>query len=215
MNILSDSFNTDARLSSKLQWDKTTQSYRVGKRKINDRQLYKIVRKEVAIVEQKAEKLAIRLANGDLSFEQWQDQMTELVKRSHIKMTRLGRGGGNNTFAYNYLVAGNDLRTIHYPALRQFAKDIAEGKLSEKQIIARAKLYGSATKNSFEVARLSLYDQPEVLARRRLGVCKDHCSDCLRYASQGWISISSIIPPGERCQCKMNCCCSIEIKKGN
>ena len=211
--MLSDNLlHLDARAKS-LKWDKKTNSYKLGNRKVSDAQLYRLIRSEVKVNEQKFEKLANRLISGDISFEQWQSQMSDTIRRSHVKMARIGRGGKSNTFAYHYLMTGNDMRTIHYPALQQFSQEIADGKLTPKQIVARSKLYGSASKNSFEVARLSLYDnQPETLARRRLGACRDHCSDCLRYASAGWVSLSAIIPPGERCQCKMNCCCSVEIK---
>lgn len=206
-------FLFDSPLSDRIKWNKERKTYTIGRKQVKDAQLYKIVRSEVKQNEQKFEKLANRLISGNISFQQWQESMSNLIRRSHVNMARLGRGGKDNTFASHYLKTGNDLRTIHYPALRQFSEQIANGELSEKQIIARAKLYGSASKNSFEVARLSLYaDSPNTVARRRLGACKDHCSDCLRYASQGWVSLSAIIPPGERCQCRMNCCCSVEIK---
>jgi len=205
-------FLLDSPLADRVKWNKERKAYTIGKKQVKDAQLYKIVRSEVSKTEQKFEKLANRLISGNISFEQWQNSMANLTRRSHVNMTRLGRGGKDNTFANHYLKTGNDLRTIHYPALRQFAQNIADGKLSEKQIIARAKLYGSATKNSFEVARLSLYeDSISTMGRRRLGACKDHCADCIAYASQGWLPIASVIPPGVNCQCRMNCCCSIEI----
>lgn len=208
-------FLLDSPLSDRIKWNKKLKSYTIGKKQVRDAQLYKIVRSEVKQNEQKFEKLANRLISGNISFQQWQESMSNLIRRSHVNMARLGRGGKDNTFAYHYLVTGNDLRTIHYPALRQFAEQIANGELSEKQIIARAKLYGSASKNSFEVARLSLYeDSLTTMGRRRLGACKDHCPDCLFYASQGWLPIAQIIPPGVNCQCRMNCCCSVEVRSG-
>ena len=208
-------FLLDSPLSDRVKWNKEHKAYTIGKKQVKDAQLYKIVRSEVKQNEQKFEKLANRLISGNISFQQWQEAMANTIRRSHVNMARLGRGGKGNTFAYHYLVTGNDLRTIHYPALRQFAEQIANGELSEKQIIARAKLYGSASKNSFEVARLSLYeDSLTTMGRRRLGACKDHCPDCLFYASQGWLPIAQIIPPGVNCQCRMNCCCSVEVRSG-
>jgi hypothetical protein len=208
-----NTFLLDGSLFDKIKLNKQKNGYIMGGKKITDAQLYKIVRSEIKQIENKYTKLANRLTSGDISFIQWQQNMIDLTRRSHVKMTRLGRGGKNNTFAIHYLTTGNDLRILHYPSLRQFSQAIADGKLTEKQIVARAKLYGSASKNSFETARLSLFEnKPQVLARRRLGTCKAHCPDCLRYASEGWLPISSIIPPGEKCACKMNCCCSVEIK---
>lgn len=206
-------FLLDSPLADRVKWNKERKAYTIGKKQVKDAQLYKIVRSEVSKTEQKFEKLANRLISGNISFQQWQENMANLTRRSHVEMARLGRGGKGNTFANHYLKTGNDLRTIHYPALRQFAEQIAKGELSEKQIVARAKLYGSASKNSFEVARLSLYeDSIGTMGRRRLGACKDHCADCIAYASQGWLPITSVIPPGVNCQCRMNCCCSVEVK---
>jgi hypothetical protein len=207
---LSSYFNNDGKLN--LSWDKKNQEYNQGNNKISDRKLYKIVRSQVDIYEQKFEKLTTRFVNGNISFEDWQKRMVEQTKKAHVNMARLGRGGKDNTFANHYLQVGTDLRKVHYPALRQFSKDIAEGKLTEKQIINRAKLYGSATKNSFEKGRISLFSE-DLKARRRLGACKNHCAECIAYAKEGWKNLKDIVPPGEKCTCKMNCCCSIEIIK--
>lgn len=205
--------NLDARDRDRVGWNQEKESYTLGVRTLDERKLYKIVRSEVERNENKFEKLTIRFVNGNISFEDWQKTMVNQVRTSHVHIARLGRGGKDNTFANNYLQVGNDLRKVHYPAFQKFSEDIADGKLTEKQIIARATLYGSATKNSFEKARLSLYEAKNTQGRRRLGACKNHCPECIAYATQEWQKLTDIVPPGEKCSCKMNCCCSIEIKK--
>lgn len=194
-----------------IKWNPKSEKYSINGRVTNDKRLYKTIRHEVSRYEDKIQKLTTRFVNGNVSFEKWQGDMARLVREGHISLLRMGRGGKDNTFAIHYLQVGNDLRKTHYPALRQFAQDIKDGKLSDKQIVARSKQYGSAMKNSFEKARLTLYDT-RFIGRRRLGTCGNHCQPCLDYASEGWKRLTEVVPPGQECDCRMNCCCSVEIK---
>lgn len=196
----------------KIKWSNKSGKYSINGKVANDRRVYKFAQHEIQRYEDKMVKLTTRFVNGNLTFEQWQETMAKLIRESHVSLTRIGRGGKENTFANHYLQVGTDLRLTHYTAFRQFSQDILNGKLSDRQIIARAKLYGTASKNSFEKARLTLYDD-NYQARRRLGTCANHCTPCLSYASQGWMNLTAIIPPGQQCDCRMNCCCSVEIKR--
>lgn len=203
------------RLKDGLIWDDAKEVYlhRRNKQPISDKYLYKIVSQEVERNAQKQAKLATQLVNGKLPFEDWQKRSIDLVRQSHVDMARLGRGGKDRTWGIHYLEVGNDLRKTHYPAFRQFAQDIKDGKLTAKQIVARSNLYSSATKSSFEKARISTKSGLGKRGRRKLGGCKNHCNDCLYYASIGWQPLELVTPPGINCQCKGNCCCSVEIEK--
>ena len=206
------------RLKDGITWsdEKDGYVYKGNNVKVTQKELYKVVAQEVERYERKQQTLATRFVNGNVSFEDWQKQSKELVKQSHVNMTRLGRGGKDRTFGIHYLQTAQDLRTNHYPALKQFAQDIKDGKLTNKQIIARSKLYGSASKTAFERARVTPdYKNPTQLrlGRRRLGSCRNHCQDCISYALIGWQPLEQIILPGTNCACHGNCCCSIEIKK--
>jgi len=206
------------RLKDNLVWsdEKDGYVYKNNGVKVQQKELYRVVAQEVERYERKQQTLATRMVNGNISFEQWQEQSKGLVKESHVNMTRLGRGGKDRTFGIHYLETGNDLRTVHYPALKQFAQDIKDGKLTDKQIVARARLYGGASKTAFERARTAQdYNNPTLLriGRRRLGSCRNHCDDCIRYAMIGWQPLEQVILPGTNCACHGNCCCSIEIKE--
>ena len=207
--------NDGRRLKDGLIWDKEKQGYKFKRnnREVSEKYLYKVVAEEVDRFAQKQNKLATQFVNGNISFEEWQSRTVDLIRQSHVEMTRLGRGGKDNTFGIHYLEVGNDLRKTHYPAFRQFAEDVKNGKLTPRQIVARASLYGNASKTSFEKARISTKANQGVMGRRRLGACKNHCSDCIYYASLDWRPIELVIPPGINCQCRSNCCCSVEVKK--
>jgi hypothetical protein len=207
--------NIDAkRLKDKIEFKNNSYYYKSNNQKLNDRAIAKVVKQEVERTVDKQEKLALQFTGGKIDFETWQKKSIELVKSSHVNMMRLGKGGAKNTFANDYLQVGNDLRKVHYPAHKQFAKDIKEGKLTEKQIINRARQYGFATKTSYERGKLSLEDSKKTKkARRLLGTCKNHCNDCIGYASRGWVNLSDLILPGMACQCGQKCCCFVEYEK--
>ena len=160
------------RLKDTFGWNKEKGGYYylASNTKVPDRILYKATKEEVDRIAKKIEKTTNQLLGNRISFEQWQRDMTIHVKNGHVIQARLGRGGKDNTFAIHYLDVATELRVNQYPRLRRFAKDIKDGRLTEKQILSRAKLYGLSTKSSFEKARLSNFkkDDKIVLGRRRL-----------------------------------------------
>lgn len=206
------------RLKDNLVWsdDKDGYVYKNNGVKVTQKELYRVVAQEVERYQRKHETLATRLVNGNIDFETWQQQSKNLVKDSHVNMMRLGRGGKERTFGIHYLETGNDLRTVQYPALKGFAEDIRDGKLTDRQIIARSRLYGAAAKTSFERGRVA-QTNPNLgtvkMGRRRLGGCKNTCDDCIRYSMLGWQRLEEVVLPGTFCKCRANCCCSIEIKE--
>lgn len=199
-------------LKEKIKWHfgKNSYIYKSNGKIFSDRKLYTVVAQEVAQIEKKFETLTDQLINQDIQFFQWQYEMSNEIRSGHISMLRLGRGGKDQVLDENYLEVGRNVKNLHYPKLKEFAKDIKEGKLSPKQIKARARLYARATRRSFEYGRKTT--KRNKVARRKLGSCAPHCPDCIRYAGYGWVSLTDLILPTEKCECMANCCCSVEYK---
>lgn len=205
----------DAYSQKDLTWDKEAIAYRypTGK-KVSQPELFKIIDRERQSLAKRLDDNLGKAIAGSISLEDWQRSTALMIKDAHIDMARLGRGGKESTFAYHYLQVGNHLRTIEYPALRRFASDLREGKLSEKQARDRMSKYALATKASFEKANLTLREQSgQHYGRRRLGNCKNHCQPCIGYSLQGWLPLSQVVPPGVDCLCGGRCCCSVETRK--
>lgn len=207
-------FQADAK--SKIYWNNKTSSYhyRSSDRKLSRQQVDKIVSKEIKRNEGKIEKLTNRFINGNINFEAWQKQMSTLVRDSHVNLLRFGRGGKENTYAIHYLEMGNDLRKVQYPALRNFSREIKNGRLSKPQMLARSALYARSSKIGFETGNLyTQQDKGYAEGKRHLGSsCEDHCPQCLYYATLGFVSLSDLILPTQKCDCNVNCCCSIEFR---
>ena len=128
------------RKKDNVYWDETKVAYRYKKsnRLLSNKQLYKIVAQEIKRFENKIAKLSDRFVNGAIGFENWQIKMSELTRNAHVNLLRLGKGGKNKTYAVDYLKIGRELKDTHYFALSKFSQDIAQGKLTKKQIVNKS-----------------------------------------------------------------------------
>ena len=154
------------------------------------------------------------LADGDLTLEQWQESGREAIKTSHIQATVLGHGGRSGMGAAEYGRIGQKLRS-EYRYLQNFASDILAGRVSPAMAIARVKLYAESVRGSYwQGATIRQEKQGYSMMRRILDSQAEHCDDCLRYAAMGLRPIGSLPLPGQRCECRSNCKCSIEYKRG-
>ena len=209
--------NDAKRLKGGIYWndDDRVYRYKQSDRKLSNKQLYRVVRQELKIAENKAEQLTNRFVNGNLSFEDWQRRLIERTRNTHINLLRLGRGGKDKTYAIHYLTVGRDLKDYHYKHFQDFALHIKLGDLTPKQIIHRSKLYVRSARVQFEYGRSTIEGEisAEVKALRKLGACGNHCPECIRYAGLGYVSLVDLILPTQQCSCKMNCCCSVEYSR--
>lgn len=101
--------------------------------------------------------LAGRLADQSLTVQAWETAMRAAVKDAIGAQYVFGRGGVNAMQASDWARTGN-LAKDSYKYLRSFAQDIADGKLSEKQIAARAQLYFNSTTNAYERGRAASFE---------------------------------------------------------
>lgn len=205
----------DAYTLNELKWDSLEKVYRFPNgRLVSKPQLFATIKRENDGLAKRLAQNLDSLIRGQISLEDWQRQSATAIKEGHLKMARFGRGGRDNTFAYHNFQVGSHLRTTEYPALRRFATDLKNGKLTEKQAIARIKRYAYSTKVSYEMAALSVKaDTGEEWGRRRLGSCLNHCNPCIKHALAGWMPLSQVVIPGTRCDCGPHCCCSVETRR--
>lgn len=141
----------------------------------------------------------------------WYEAMTRTIVRGHIQATIVGKGGILQTRISDWRrVAGQIQQELTY--LRQFAQDIAAGKLSAAQIAARSALYSNHTQVSFWSARDAGQKQRGFTQERRVLGQAEHCVDCVGYAAQGWVPIGTLPSPGDGSVCRGNCQCTKEYR---
>jgi hypothetical protein len=154
------------------------------------------------------------LIDGNITIDQWQSSVREAIKNSHIQATVLGHGGKSGMGPAEYGRIGQRLRA-EYRYLQGFASDILAGRVSPAMALARVQLYAESVRGSYwEGASIRQAKQGYSMMRRRLDAQAAHCDDCLRYAAMGLRPIGSLPLPGQRCECRSNCKCSVEYKRG-
>jgi hypothetical protein len=100
----------------------------------------------------KAERLAARLASGDITVQEWLLRMRREVKQSYLVEYMLGRGGRHSMTQADYGRIGALLRN-QYNYLQAFGEAVRTGQLSERQIAQRGGLYFSGAVQAYERGR--------------------------------------------------------------
>lgn len=151
-----------------------------------------------------------RLANGSITIDQWQGSVREAIKMSHIQAAIIGGGGKDRLTSSDWGRIGQRLRA-EYNYLQNFASEILAERISVPMALARIGLYAESVRGSYwEGNTIRREREGYSLMRRILDSQAKHCEDCLRYARAGIVPIGSLPLPGQRCECRARCKCSVE-----
>lgn len=162
--------------------------------------------------------LAQMVGNELLDPGDWNNFMRGEIKREYIRQYLLGIGGVEQMTPARWGSVGGMLAE-QYSWLDKFTEEIAAGNLSEKQIRARAEMYISSARESYERANRQAQVAIGMTEMRWvLDPAAEHCVDCIEFASFGWVSIDSDIfdgcLPGSGCtQCRTRCRCFFEYRQ--
>ncbi len=178
-------------------------------RKIPRTRILAIPPREQRILERKLEVHAINLTTNKIDAFEWERRVKADLKQSHLRMVGLGAGGKQGITPRHRGQVGAALRQ-EYNLLFDFRKEIQQGKLSNKQIIARTKSYSRSINQSYHRSeQLARAQGGAKLAKRTLDVNAKHCRQCPLYVTDGFIPIEQVVPPGTRCDCRGNCKCVV------
>jgi hypothetical protein len=151
-----------------------------------------------------------RLSDGFITIDQWQGSVREAIKMAHIQAAVLGQGGRDALSASDYGRIGQKLRQ-EYRYLERFVRDLLDGSVSSAHAANRIGLYAESVRSSYwEGTTVRQGQQGYSLMRRILDGQAQHCQDCIGYAQRGIVPIGSLPMPGQRCECRARCKCSIE-----
>jgi hypothetical protein len=131
--------------------------------------------------------LTLRLANGELSVQQWQAEMMASIKETWITSYLLGRGGRAMMEPSDWGRLGALIKE-QYQYLRDFAAEIVAGRQTPAQVIARSGLYASASTQAYEEARNTAYEGMPTLP----GFPADGATQCRANCKCRW-SISETV----------------------
>jgi len=117
------------------------------------------------------------VSNEMMNPRDWHEMMREETKREVIRQYMLGRGGRGSMTAVDWGSCGGIIAD-QYRYLKDFAKLVEEGALSEGQIRARSAMYINSAREGFERGQARAYGLPELPAYPGDGktICLTNCA---------------------------------------
>lgn len=198
-------------------WDKKLQRYRYGPdagttsgQFVRVEALQNLIGQYIDVRKQQARALTEQLFNGNLSVSAWESAIARELKEAHILTYSIGKGGMKQMNSRDFGLLGQRLKK-EYGYLRQFSKDILDGKLSQAEIMARLDLYQNSLYPTYNQGQTEGHIESGFRWERRILTPAEHCESCIAYANRGWSPIGTLPAIGEGSKCKMNCKCRKEF----
>jgi hypothetical protein len=156
--------------------------------------------------------LAQIAAGGGLSPADFNLLVRAELKQEYLRQYMLGIGGRSRMTPADWGRCGSMLKE-QYKYLGDFAKELADGKLSEAQIRARLSMYVNSSRTAYERAHsinaqaLGMDEEAWLLGDA------EHCDDCMALNAEGWQPIGHFPEPGAGAtQCLTNCACFVDYR---
>jgi hypothetical protein len=153
--------------------------------------------------------LTEQLYNGQINVAQWQVGVAQELKDAHLAQAMLGVGGKANMTSVEYGRVGGVLRD-EYRYLARFADDIAAGRQSRAQAMARIKQYGNASQQAYW--REWSLKEPYIWWQRNAG---ESCSDCVDIEANNPYTGDTLptVPGAGTTKCRGNCKCTLHTEQ--
>ena len=189
---------------AKWEWDKKLKRYRETDtgRIIGQRRMVKLRDVYNESVADEVAELADKLGTGDLTVQQWTIAMRDRIKKTFSDQYVLARGGRNSMTQRDWGRVGRMVKD-QYHFLQGFARDVADGKMSVKQVAARAKMYMDSSTQAFERGKESSYGIPTLPeypadgSQDCLSNCK--CTWSIRETKTAWEATWVLDAAAEHC----------------
>jgi hypothetical protein len=153
-------------------------------------------------------RLTSQLQSGGMSLADWQTGMMAEMKAAHVAAGVAAHGGRAQMAPADWGAVGRRLRD-QYGYLRDFAAQIADGRQPlDGRLIARAKLYGQASRATFTAIK-GRDEQARGMRFERNVLAGEACPGCLDQSARGTVAIGTLVPIGQRRPCLVNCRCHI------
>lgn len=202
-------------MPEEIRYDRNSGQYRDLKtgRFVGRSRVLKLLDQEVQRTEVRLAAQTRLLAQGRLTLSEWQTQMAETLKASHLRMAMFASGGREHLESRHYGAIGHQLKR-QYEFLDRFAQDLATGRLTTAQAVRRSRLYGKSVRLTFfRVENLTRQLEGFTVGRRLLDPQARHCGDCIQHQRPEWVAIDEIVSPGTACACQNQCRCQVFYAK--
>ncbi len=155
-----------------------------------------LIQERIDFHTQEINRLTQALIDRRIDLATWERGVAQELKDLYLQQAALARGGWQN------LTAADKRRVTlllkeQYGYLDGFAREIAAGTLSAKQILWRAGLYPMGGRQSYWKARDADEKKRGLTQERRIAVGDaGTCSPCSDLAAKGWRRIGTLPTPG-------------------
>lgn len=173
-------------------WDEAAQRFRwPAGGTVSESRVFEL--REALVDASKARHRAIaqQYLDGDIGLKQMQKRMRQEYTQHHTALRALGRGGEKQLTRADREAIGAAVRREN-GHLAGFARKIADGKLTEAQILANAEAYaGGSYRQSFALGRMAGHKAAGFNRKARLTRDSEQgpCDTCKREAAQGYVHI--------------------------
>jgi hypothetical protein len=152
-----------------------------------------------------------QLRDGDIGLAEWQIQMMQQIKTTHLAGGAMQRGGWQQMTQADFGRVGQIVRN-EYAFLRDFAEQIASGEQKlDGTLTRRAGLYGQQGRPTYLAFWDSTAAQRGFDEERSILNPAEHCTECVSEAAKGFQPIGQMIPIGSRI-CRSNDRCDKEFR---
>ena len=167
-------------------------------------------------------KLASSYSEGKIDLEQLQRQAAQTIKHIHLAEMIRGLDKQSDLTPDKFLLVARNLK-LQYSSgkdpltgerfgLSYLAADIAEGRVSSAQLTNRLRMFGESGKVTFWGTKAAIAKDKGLGEARRILGKAEHCRHCPVYAAMGWVPLSELILPTQKCECRTNCQCTVEFR---
>ncbi len=162
------------------------------------------VNRHIDAAQDNLQRLTQNMYSGNVTLAQWQSGVALELKDGHLAQSMFAVGGRGNMTQANFGRVGGTLAN-EYSFLSRFADDIAAGRVSEAQALARVSQYGNATGQSYWREWQRQQDSIELEGLHRLTrvpqdgstICRGNCRCFLSVNDNG--SVDWVITAAESC----------------
>lgn len=177
---------------------------------ISPRKVRSEIDKTIETAASRMKQSAQKFNEGKINLPQFQIEMAELVKSSHIVAGTTAAGGKEQMQSKDWGEIGRALKE-QYKFLNNFARQISREQVSPAQIENRAKSYAQSARLVYETKQRAQAVGSDMVKARRILHAAEHCEPCVSWARKGFVDVESLPPIGSL-TCGYRCRCHVEYQ---
>jgi len=170
--------------------------------------------RQAIILNASLQRLVTDLLSGRLSLAEWELSSLTEIKNAAIRMTGLGAGGVAGIGASHVQILSSHI-DFQSGRLARLRDQLVGGELSEPQFRYRMGLFARSARSIYfriqHDTRINYEQFNEAL--RELDPQSEHCPECIRYQTRGWVPSFRVVAQSVECSCSNNCRCSVKYRR--